>query len=126
MFFLRLSVIALFLIMLLPGQPDTTANDYGARANRGENFCDRYPNTCAAAVELFSAFKNKLSYGIGLARRALDAYRRSAPTREEAATPTYDHPGERWDRGDTVRPPGFPYGTLSDRDRSGEWRGRRD
>ena len=67
MFLVRLAVIAVGVIMLLPAEPrhDALAGSRSAP----QNFCSRYPKTCDASGELWSAFKRKLSYGIKLARK---------------------------------------------------------
>ena len=73
MFLIRFGVIAIIGIMLLPRGPGEYGDGRpGATAEQG-GFCDRYPKTCDASVELGTAFRQKLFYGIALARRSLEA-----------------------------------------------------
>ncbi|MBU2531758.1 MAG: hypothetical protein KKB37_03385 [Alphaproteobacteria bacterium] len=72
MFIIRFGVIVVFLVMLLPRGPEGQY-DASGRDLRNAGFCERYPKTCDASGELFTAFKQKLSYGIVLARHFLEA-----------------------------------------------------
>lgn len=119
MFVLRLLIVAVCAIMLLPMDPaGDRANGHQASA---QNFCERYPKTCDASGELWSAFKLKLAYGIKLARKELGAQStfdqrpydgrklngRLNEWRPQDAAPRYS---------------GLPAGTLSQSERLMDWR----
>lgn len=93
MLLVRFGILAVFVIMLLPVDPQSRSSE------REGGFCDRYPNTCAASVELAGAFREKLSYGITLARRSLES--RPHATMSDRQT---------------------PYGASKLDGRAGEWR----
>lgn len=69
MFLFRLAAIAIILIMLLPSGPNDNAEIFSMK--EGAGFCDRYPKTCDASVELYTAFRQKLTYGVSLARQVI-------------------------------------------------------
>ena len=69
MFLIRLAFIAVFLVMLLPSGPDDNAEIFSMK--EGAGFCDRYPKTCDASVELYTAFRQKLTYGVSRARQII-------------------------------------------------------
>ena len=100
MFLFRLAVIAIFLIMLLPSGPEDNAEIFSMR--EGAGFCDRYPKTCDASVELYTAFRQKLTYGVSRARQVIApevASRVSTPDRrfdEELPRRFQDHAPQRF------------------------------
>lgn len=101
MFLLRIGFIAVVAIMLLPRGPAEDRDQGG--------FCDRYPKTCEASVELATAFGQKLSYGITLARRSLE----SQPYGPAASGPATSG----WGNSQAL-----PFGPSNKEDRVGEWR----
>ena len=77
MFLIRFGVLVIIGIMLLPrGPAEIDDGRRGASLERNSGlggFCDRYPKTCDASVELATAFQQKLFYGISLARQSLES-----------------------------------------------------
>lgn len=73
MFLVRLLVLAVAVIMLLPADPASREAQHAYQDGRPAGFCTRYPKTCDASGEVWSAFKRKLAYAIKLARQSLAA-----------------------------------------------------
>lgn len=71
MFLMRLMVLAVAVVMLLPADPASRDGQVAHADGRSAGFCSRYPKTCDATGEIWSAFKRKLAYGIKLARQSL-------------------------------------------------------
>ena len=72
MVLIRIVFVAVIIIMLLPlGPPHSSA----VATRQGKSFCERYPMTCGASVELFDAFKLKLGYAITLGQRSVAVLR---------------------------------------------------
>lgn len=106
MFMIRFGVLAIIGIMLLPRGPAELGDGRpGATAEQG-GFCERYPKTCDASVELGTAFRQKLFYGIALARRSLES-------QPYAAT------------GSSGQSFGQPFGRTDTDSRQGDWRAGR-
>ncbi|MGI9475236.1 MAG: hypothetical protein ACR2PI_00900 [Hyphomicrobiaceae bacterium] len=85
MFLVRLLVLAVAVIMLLPADPASREAQRAYQDGRSVGFCSRYPKTCDASGEVWSAFKRKLAYAIKLARQSLAA--QSDPYYERYASP---------------------------------------
>ncbi len=120
MFLIRLGVVALVILLFLPGPPAAPVS-----AGGGDGFCDRYPKTCDASVEIGEALKYKAMFAIvwlstkaGVHVPGLPAAADGPAQRRGDATPYSDTPrhvpsqrfDERYDRG-----------TLSDADRRPYW-----
>ena len=111
MFILRLLFVAICVVMLLPMEAS------GDRQAKAENFCQRYPKTCGASDELWTAFKLKLAYAVKLARKELSA---QYSTRQQP----YAARGQmnEWRPQDAVPGiSGYTNGTLSQSERVPDW-----
>lgn len=114
MFILRLMLVAICAVMLLPME-DTRVRPDGSPAS-AQNFCDRYPKTCDASGELWSAFKLKLAYAVKLARRELGA--QSTTRQQHYVAP--QQLGQLYGRPQNVNGH-YSNGTLSPSERRSEW-----
>ncbi len=121
MFLIRLGVVALVILLFLPGPP----RSHVAGTGSGDGFCDRYPKTCDASGEIGEALKHKLAFAVNWIgrqagiqvpgfgggqdpadRRRADAHRSNEwPPRGQA---------ERFDQR-------YERGTLNDTDRRHYW-----
>ncbi len=72
MFLMRLLVLAVAAVMLLPADPASYEAQLAHEEGRSAGFCSRYPKTCDATGEVWSAFKRKFAYAIKLARQSLE------------------------------------------------------
>lgn len=116
MFLVRFVIVAVCLVMLLPTDPELRHNQVAGASTA--SFCTRYPKTCDASGEVWSAFKRKLTYGIKLARQSLEA--QSDPYAQQYGTSKLG--GRLDDRRQTdPHPANYANETLSPAERSGEW-----
>ena len=95
MFLVRLLVLGVAVVMLLPADPASREAQLAQQEGRSAGFCSRYPKTCDASGEVWSAFKRKLVYGVKLVRQSFAGQ----------ADPYYDR-----------------YGSPNVGSRRGEWR----
>ncbi len=116
MFLLRAAVVVVCLVMLLPTDPALHRDQIAAEGSG--RFCERYPKTCDASGELWSAFKHKLVYGIKLIRLSLDT--RSEPYGETYHPSKFDGRLEPWRPNDRA-PTTYANGTLRPDERSRAW-----
>ncbi len=121
MFLIRLGVVALVVLLFLPGPPRSHVPGTGA----GDGFCGRYPKTCDASGEIGDALKYKLAFAInwagkqagirvpGLSGGPDPADRRRADTHRYNDGSQRGQP-ERFDQR-------YERGTLNDTDRRPYW-----
>ncbi len=116
MFLVRVVIVAVCLVMLLPADPALRHNQVAGGGPA--SFCDRYPKTCDASGEVWSAFKRKLTYGIKLARQSLEA--QPDPYTQRYGTSKLGGRIDDWRRTDPHQT-NYANGTLSPAERSNEW-----
>lgn len=116
MFLVRAVIVAVCLVMLLPTDPSLHRDPITGEGSG--RFCDRYPKTCDASGELWSAFKHKLVYGIRLLRQSLDT--RSHSYGDTYYPTKYDGRLEPW-RPRAPAPGEQNAGTLRSDERSRAW-----
>lgn len=116
MFLVRFVIVAVCLVMLLPADPELRHDQVAGTGTA--SFCTRYPKTCDASGEIWSAFKRKLTYGVKLARQSLAA--QSDPYPQPHGTSKLGGRLDDWRRADP-HDANYANGRLLPGERSDEW-----
>ena len=116
MFLMRLLVLAVAVVMLLPADPGSREAQLAREEGGSAGFCSRYPKTCDASGEVWSAFKRKFAYGIKLVRQSFET--RTDPYGDRYGASKLGGRLGEWRQPAVAGPSHYDHDTLSPADRS--------